>query len=107
MKVQLALAFAVLTLSATASAQSSIAPETRQVLVETCSFAEDDNRLSLSKTLKANRLSKQRAVEKVVCNGQPLVDFARSASANKVVAMLESYERRAKGKVSISDVVAP
>lgn len=107
MKAKLIIAAAALTLSATASAQNTMNPMIQSVLIETCAHAQDDDRLSLNKTLKANRLSKQRAVDKVVCNGKTLVNFARSANADKVVAMLEPYEQRSKGKVSISDIVAP
>jgi len=107
MNKKLILAAAIFTLSATASAQNSIDPMIENVILETCSHAQDDDRISLNKTLKANRLSKQRAVDKIVCNGKTLVNFARSAKADKVVAMLEPYEHRSKGKVSISDIVAP
>ncbi|MDF3124227.1 DUF3718 domain-containing protein [Rheinheimera sp. 1928-s] len=105
MKVSLVFAAAALTLSATASAEHSFTPHIYNILVATCNHAQNDDRLGLHKTLKANRLSKQAAVDKVVCNGQPLVTFARNANADKVVDMLAPYERRSK--VSISDVVAP
>lgn len=107
MNAKLLVAAAVLTLSVTAQAQSEFSPEIENLLVETCAHAQEDDRLGLHKTLKANRLSKQNAVDKVVCNGKPLVTFARNAQATKVVAMLAPYENRSKGKVSISDVVAP
>lgn len=107
MNTKLLLAATILAISATASAQTEFAPEVESLLVETCTYAQDDNRLALHKTLKANRLSKQTAVDKVVCEGQPLASFARTAKAAKVVAMLTPYENRSKGKVSISDVIAP
>lgn len=107
MNAKILLTAAVLSLSVSANAQNTFSPQIENLLVETCTLAQEDDRLGLHKTLKANRLSKQRAVDKVVCNGQPLVSFARSAKADKVVAMLEPYEHRSKGKVSISDVVAP
>lgn len=105
MKVSLVFAAAALTLCATASAEYSFTPHIYNNLVEICSHAQNDDRSGLHKTFKANRLSKQAAVDKVVCNGQPLVTFARNANANKVVDMLAPYELRSK--VSISDVVAP
>lgn len=105
MKAPLLFAAAILTLSATTSADTYIAADIKDVLVEVCVNTQDDDRLSLTKTLRQNRLSKQNAVNKVVCDGQQLMDFARSSKAHKVVAMLTPYERRAK--VSISDVVAP
>jgi Protein of unknown function (DUF3718) len=107
MNAKLIVTAAILSLSATVSAQNNMTPMIQNLLIETCAHAQDDDRLSLTKTLKANRLSKQRAVDKVVCNGKTLVNFARSANADKVVAMLEPYEKRSKGKVSISDIVAP
>ena len=105
MKVSVVFAVAALTLSATASAEYAFTPHIYNNLVETCSHAQNDDRLALHKTLKANRLSKQAAVDKVICNGQPIVTFARNAKADKVVDMLAPYERRSK--VSISDVIAP
>jgi hypothetical protein len=107
MNTKLIFAVATLILSTTASAQNSMDPLIKNILIESCTHAQNDDRLSLNKTLRANRLSKQNAVDKVVCNGKTLVNFARSANADKVVAMLEPYEQRSKGKVSISDIVAP
>ena len=78
-----------------------------QALVQVCSETADDDRLGLHSTLKAYRISKQAAVEKVVCNGQHLMDFARANQAVKVTAMLQPYEDRIKGRVTIQDVAAP
>lgn len=105
MKAPLIFAAALLSLSASVSADTHLTPQIYNVLVDVCINTQDDDHLSLHKTFRDNRLSKQTAVAKVVCNGQPLMDFARSSEAHKVVAMLAPYERRAK--VSISDVVAP
>ncbi|KOO57525.1 hypothetical protein WH43_15090 [Rheinheimera sp. KL1] len=107
MNTKLIFAIATLTLSTTASAQNSMDLQIKNILIETCTHAQNNDRLSLNKTLNANRLSKQNAVDKVVCDGKTLVNFARSANAKKVVTMLEPYEQRSKGKVSISDIVAP
>ena len=63
-----------------------------------------DDRRGLSKTLGQYRISKLNAVEKVVCNGQQLMDFARTHQAVKVTAMLKPYEDRSKGRVTIQDV---
>ncbi|NRQ44275.1 DUF3718 domain-containing protein [Rheinheimera sp. YQF-2] len=78
-----------------------------QALVQVCSETADDDRLGLHNTLKAYRISKQTAVEKVVCNGQQLMDFARANQAVKVATMLQPYEDRIKGRVTIHDVAAP
>jgi len=75
-------------------------------LVQVCSETADDDRLGLHKTLKSYRISKQDAVEKVVCNGKMLMDFARYHQAVKVTAMLKPYEDRIKGKVTIKDVAS-
>lgn len=75
-------------------------------LVQVCSETADDDRLGLNKTLKSYRISKQAAIEKVVCNGQQLMDFARANQAVKVTRMLQPYEDRIKGKVTIQDVAA-
>ncbi len=105
MKAQLMFAAALFSLSATASAGPILSAQTQQILVEVCQNTQNDDRAGLNKTFRESRLSRQSAVEKVVCNGQPLMDFARSSEAHKVVAMLAPYESRSK--VSISDVVAP
>ena len=75
-------------------------------LVQVCTNTADDNRLGLHKTLKAYRISKQSAVEKVMCNGKQLMDFARANQALKVTAMLQPYEDRIKGRVIIQDIAA-
>mgnify|MGYP006195108923 FL=1 len=79
---------------------------TENALVSICTDTADDDRFGLTKTLKAYRVSKQTAVEKVVCNGQELMDFARANQAIKVTAMLQPYEDRIKGTVTIKDVAA-
>jgi len=73
-------------------------------LVQICTETADDDRLGLHNTLKSYRIKKQTAVEKVVCNGQKLMAFARANQAVKVTAMLKPYEDRIKGKVTIYDV---
>ena len=75
-------------------------------LVQVCTNTADDDRLGLHKTLKAYRISKQSAVEKVMCNGKQLMDFARANQAVKVTAMLQPYEDRIKGRVIIQDIAA-
>ena len=79
---------------------------TENALVSICTDTADDDRFGLTKTLKAYRVSKQTAVEKVVCNGQELMDFARANQAVKVTRMLQPYEDRIKGRVSIQDIAA-
>lgn len=79
---------------------------TTKALVSVCSHTAEDDRLRLQKTLKEHRISKQNAVEKVVCNGQQLMDFARANQAVKVAAMLQPYEDRLKGRVIIQDIAA-
>ena len=79
---------------------------TEKALVQVCSNTADDDRLGLNKTLKSYRISKQAAVEKVICNGQELMDFARANQAINVTAMLQPYEDRIKGTVTIKDVAA-
>ena len=79
----------------------------QSALVEICTETSDDDQLGLHKTLKTYRISKQNAVEEVVCNGQQLMDFARTHQAVKVSAMLKPYEDRIKGRVTIKDVAAP
>lgn len=105
MKTQLIAATALLCLSVTAKAEIILTPTVQDLLVELCMNTQDNEASALRKTLRENRLSKQTAVDKVLCNGQQLIDFARSSEAHKVVAMLTPYERRAK--VSVSDVVSP
>ncbi|MBZ9610129.1 DUF3718 domain-containing protein [Rheinheimera maricola] len=78
----------------------------RSAVVEICTETATDDRLGLKKTLGHFRISKQNAVEKVVCNGQQLMAFARANQAVKVTAMLKPYEDRIKGRVTIQDVTS-
>ncbi len=78
-----------------------------KALVQVCTETADDDRLGVHKTLREYRISKQNAVEKIVCNGKLLTDFARLNQATRVVAMLKPYEDRIKGRVTIHDVAAP
>lgn len=75
-------------------------------LVQVCENTRDDNKFGVIRTLKSYRINKQAAVEGIVCNGQGLMDFARANQAVKVAAMLQPYEDRMKGRVTISDVAA-
>lgn len=76
-------------------------------LVQVCTETADDDRSGLQRTLREYRISKQNAVEKIVCNGKQLMDFARANQAVRVTAMLQPYEDRIKGRVTIHDVAAP
>lgn len=77
-----------------------------KALVQVCTETAADDRLGLHKTLKSYHIRKQDAVEKIVCNGQQLMDFARANQAVKVTRMLQPYEDRIKGRVSIQDIAA-
>lgn len=71
-----------------------------------CINASRDDAFGLVKTLKAHHISKDNAVKKVVCNAQPLMDFARAEQAHKVVKLLAPVESRVNGNVTIKDVDA-
>lgn len=109
MKKLMLVAVSLATASMAASAQADELTNNaylQQALIQVCTETADDNRLGLNNTLKAYRIKKQTAVEKVVCNGQDLMDFARANQAVKVTAMLKPYEERIKGTVTIKDVAA-
>jgi len=76
-------------------------------LVQVCTKTADDDHAGLHKTLREYRLSRQKAVEKVVCNGLPLLDFAQASQAVKVTAMLKPYADHNPSRVTVYDVVAP
>lgn len=76
-------------------------------LVEVCIHTRNDQPAKLSNTLREYRISKQSAVDKVMCNKQQLLTFARNNNAQRVVAMLQSYEKLPEQKVIISDITAP
>ncbi len=73
-------------------------------LLQVCRETANDDRLGLRKTLNVYHVSKQAAVENVVCNGQPLMDFARANQAVKITAMLQYYEDRVKSRETIQDI---
>lgn len=76
-------------------------------LVEVCTHTRNDQPGKLFNTLREYRISKQSAVDKVMCNKQQLLTFARNNNAQRVVAMLQPYERLPERKVTISDITAP
>lgn len=78
-----------------------------QALVSVCTETRQDDRLGLSKKLKEYRMSVNTAVDKVVCNGQPLAAFARAEQSHRVAKFLAPYENRGKGHVDIKDISAP
>lgn len=101
----LAVSLSCASMAVQADTQSFILDKyTEQALISVCSHTADDDRLSLNKTLKAHRISRQNAVEKIVCNGKQLMDFARYNQAVRVTRMLQPYEDRVKGKVTIQDI---
>ena len=73
-------------------------------LIKLCQSTADDNKRLLLTTMKNHRVSQRDLINKMVCNGQPLMEFARNQQAYKVVKMLEPTERRLRGAVSIRDI---
>ncbi|MEH8016325.1 DUF3718 domain-containing protein [Rheinheimera muenzenbergensis] len=76
-------------------------------LVKICINTQKDNALGLFRTLKDYRVSRQDAVNGVVCNGQQLMDFARANQAVKITRALQRYEDPNKGRTIIRDITAP
>lgn len=76
----------------------------QKALVEICTEAKTDDVLGLSKTLDSYNISKKSAAQKVMCNQQWLVNFARTHQAYRVVSMLERYEPLPERKVTITDI---
>lgn len=110
MKTALFFAVSLASTSMAASAADYSFSEDRYMynaLVQVCTETADDDRQGLQRTLREYRISKQNAVEKIVCNGKQLTDFARANQAVRVTAMLQPYEDRIKGRVTIHDVAAP
>lgn len=106
MKTALLLTSALFTLSLQLPANASVHSFTyaQDTARQICLNTQADDRLALIKTMKEHRIQRKAVVEKVVCNGQPLMDFARAEQAVKVVKMLEPIERSVRGTVSIQDV---
>ncbi len=76
-------------------------------LVKVCTETRQDDRLGLKNALKEHRIKIQTAVDKVVCNGMPLISFARAEQSFKVAKMLAPYDRKGEGHVDIKDIAAP
>lgn len=112
MKVQ-HLAVSVVFSSALLVAPAISAPQIEEgsylhsALVEVCTHTKNDQAGKLFKTLREYRISRQSAVDKVMCNRQQLLTFARNHNAQRVVKMLQPYERLPDSKVIISDITAP
>lgn len=75
-----------------------------QALVEVCTNAKNDDVIGLHQTLRGYRMTKKVAAQKVMCNQQWLVSFARSHQAQRVVNMLERYELPPERRVTITDI---
>lgn len=76
-------------------------------VVKICTETRQDDRLGLKNVLKENRIKIQTAVDKVVCNGLPLISFARAEQSFNVARMLAPYDRSGEGHVNIKDIAAP
>lgn len=76
----------------------------QKALVEICTEAKNDSVLGLHSSLREYNISKKEAAEKVMCNQQWLVSFARTHQAYRVVSMLERYEPLPERKVTIIDI---
>ena len=75
-----------------------------KALVEICTDAMNDNVRGLRSTLNEYNISRKNAAQKVMCNQQWLVSFARTHQAHRVVSMLEKYEPAPERKVTITDI---
>lgn len=107
MKTTLFVTSLLLSVMVNLPAQASVSTsDINSTVAKICQNTADDDRLGLLHTLKEHHISRKAAVTKVVCNGQPLLDFARAEQANKVVKLLEPTERRLRGTVTIQDVTA-
>lgn len=80
---------------------------THTALVEICTHTKNDQAQKLNKTLREYRISRQNAVNKVMCDRQQLMTFARNNNAVRVVKLLQPFERLPDSKVIISDITAP
>ena len=76
----------------------------QKALVEICNEARADDVIGLHNTLDSYNISKKTAAQKVMCNQQWLVSFARTHQAYRVVSMLERYEPLPERKVTITDI---
>lgn len=108
MKIALLMTSALFTLSLQQPAAASVGSFTyaEDTARQICLNTQADDKLALLKTIKEHRIQRKTVVEKVVCNGQPLMDFARAEQAVKVVKLLEPTERQLRGTVTIQDVTA-
>ncbi|HSG53090.1 MAG TPA: DUF3718 domain-containing protein [Rheinheimera sp.] len=61
----------------------------QKALVEICNEAKADDVIGLNNTLDSYNISKKNAAQKVMCNQQWLVSFARTHQAYRIVSMLE------------------
>lgn len=105
MRTSLLIASALFALGLNAPAQATVPDgHITPTLIKLCQSTADDNKRLLLTTMKNHRVSHRDLINKLVCNGQPLMEFARHQQADKVVKMLEPTERRLRGAVSIRDI---
>ncbi|WP_341503400.1 DUF3718 domain-containing protein [Gallaecimonas sp. GXIMD4217] len=85
-----------------APSQAAMDPYIEGALVQVCKETMQNDRLGLSSTMQEYRLRYPTVVQKVVCNGEEIYDFAQIHGADKTAAMLRKRGRL--GIVTIRDV---
>ncbi|WP_371186743.1 DUF3718 domain-containing protein [Thalassotalea maritima] len=87
-----ALAIATLlasTMSLTNTSHAAMDPYLENALVSICKEAQSDNVLSMRRTIKGYRMSETNVAQNLVCNGEPVIEFAENNGAYKTASHLQ------------------
>ena len=86
--------------SSAASAQKFVATNNSPT-TQLCMAVTTNKPLRVNKTLKFNRITKNIALKKVQCNGEPITDFAYRYGFDRAAKFLHGNR---KGSVEIRDI---
>lgn len=89
---------AVMTLPATANAQTKMSEYMRSALIDVCKSVQSNRPYKLKNTLKEHRLDIPTINQKLVCNDESPYNFALTHNASRTAATLN------KGQVKIQDI---
>ncbi|QBG35737.1 DUF3718 domain-containing protein [Litorilituus sediminis] len=82
--------------------QAAMSEHMEHALISVCKAAKSNKVHHFNKTTKAFRLKKKAVALKVVCNGEDIISFAESHSADKTAAHLQ----QSISEVQITDLAA-
>ena len=84
------------------NASATMDPYVEEALIDICKTTISNKPIRLLTTVKSYRLTEKTIAEKLICNGDSVIDFAEKHNAFKTANRL----KRRLGKVTITDIAA-